>query len=467
MQPNHYPLLGHVREGTPDSRPAMQMTRDAHQPSREPAMRSRNQATRSEDSWIEVSSQPSSSSLSSAATNDDIVTTGLRVEGPQPNPHNHRSRRRRLEQLAAATAPPLHYSREPSGASSSQDEYEESSSESDRVMTSSNEDITAQPREPLFLRAGPTASDAAPSSDEDDDDDNSTALGMRVSSSPFVPQPNAFTHPPVSQTSSRTRPADVPLPSPTVISSSSRRTATRHNSYSSTRTARRQQHQHSPYNMISPSYQADHDAALRASLSTLLSYATAARGLPKNDTQPHERSPAAAQPSTFRLVPESVAMGEDSSAEEPRASGPSTEDQTAGPSRLEKSPGSAPRGSSNASSSAPKQKRRTSSKDRSSAHASPSKKSRRANLTDSVSNVSPTLVTWVISAGVVVLFSAISFSAGYALGREVGRTEGSWMGDGGAGALSGSGASNCGREAVKGGLKRLRWSAAAGPGISA
>lgn len=417
------------------------------------------------DSWIEVSSQPSSSSLSSAATNEDIVTTGLRVEGLQPNPH-HRSRRRRLEHLAAATAPPLHYSREPSVASSSQDEYEESSSESDRVMTSSNEDITTQPREPLFLRAGSAAPDAAPSSDEDDDD-NSTALGMRVSSSPFVPQPNAFTHPPASETSSRTRAAaDVPLPSPTVVSSSSRRTATRHNSYSSARTSRRQQ-QHSPYNMISPSYQADHDAALRASLSTLLSYATAARGLPKNDTQPHERSPTAAQPSTFRLVPESVAMGEDNSTEEARPSGQSTDNQPSAPNRFEKSPRSATTGSSNAS-SAPKQKRRTSSKDRSSAHASPPKKSRRANLTDSVSNVSPTLMTWVISAGVVVLFSAISFSAGYALGREVGRTEGSWMGEGGAGALSGTGPSTgCGREAVKGGLKRLRWGAAAGSSISA
>ncbi|RMJ24978.1 hypothetical protein PHISP_04141 [Aspergillus sp. HF37] len=45
-------------------------------------------------------------------------------------------------------------------------------------------------------------------------------------------------------------------------------------------------------------------------------------------------------------------------------------------------------------------------------------------------------MTWVISAGVVVLFSAISFSAGYMLGREVGKTEtgsgiGSVFGDGG------------------------------------
>lgn len=32
-------------------------------------------------------------------------------------------------------------------------------------------------------------------------------------------------------------------------------------------------------------------------------------------------------------------------------------------------------------------------------------------------------MTWVLGAGVMVLFSAISFSAGYALGREIGRVE--------------------------------------------
>jgi hypothetical protein len=69
-------------------------------------------------------------------------------------------------------------------------------------------------------------------------------------------------------------------------------------------------------------------------------------------------------------------------------------------------------------------------------------------------------MTWVISAGVVVLFSAISFSAGYVLGREVGRAEAGQglynngiMGDGG-GIRTGA---NCGKEAVRGGLRKLRW----------
>lgn len=50
---------------------------------------------------------------------------------------------------------------------------------------------------------------------------------------------------------------------------------------------------------------------------------------------------------------------------------------------------------------------------------------------DDLGNISPTLMTWVVGAGVVVLFSAISFSAGYALGKEMGRVEA--LGAGGVG----------------------------------
>jgi len=71
--------------------------------------------------------------------------------------------------------------------------------------------------------------------------------------------------------------------------------------------------------------------------------------------------------------------------------------------------------------------------------------------------ISPTLLTWVVSAGVVVLVSVVGFGAGYVIGREVGRQE----------ALSASmsgvnDTTQCGREVMRssgGGLRRLRWGA--------
>lgn len=399
------------------------------------------------DSWIEVSSQPSSSSLSSAATNDDIITTGLRVEHREAGMYQHRSRRRRMQRLAAVTTAQVDYSsREASLASSSQEEYDESESESDPPMSSSNEDIN-RPARPTLLPVPPSPhSDQA---DSDDEDDTSTALGMGISSSPFVPQPNVFSHPPPTSDPSWSRPTESRRSQPSVLSNSSRRTAVRRESYPSTRGSRRSQpSQHSPYNMISPSHHADHDAALRASLSTLLSCAAAARGLPKSDSPRLQTgTSSAAPPASFRLVGESVAMGDEDSGEEGLSS----------PQCMEASPSVGPprRRHAAAPSSPSKAKRRSASpKDRSVA-----KKSRRASMSDSTAPVSPTVMTWVISAGVVVLFSAISFSAGYMLGREVGRAEMGMMGDGSVPGARSSAA--CGQEAVRGGLKRLRWGTAA------
>ncbi|KAL5361234.1 hypothetical protein BJX96DRAFT_151597 [Aspergillus floccosus] len=459
MQPTHHDLLGQVPEeprSAAASSPA-RMTRDPHQ---HHTLQSRSPSgvppTRSEDSWIEVSSQPSSSSLSSAATTDDIITTGLRVEQNSSRPYHRRSQRRRLQHLAAVTTAQVDYSsREPS---SSQDEYEESESESDRVLSSSNEDMARRlplgaPLLPQMARSTST-SDAGPSSD---DDDNSTALGMRVSSSPFVPQPNVFSHPPASQHPSWTRPSERHPPQPSEVSNSSRRTAIRRNSQASVRSSQRRSQQHSPYNMISPSYHADHDAALRASLSTLLSCAAAARGLPKQDTQPSPPGPShAQQPAAFRLVPESVAVGDEASDD----GAPSAAETTA--SNRSRRPKPHATATYTPPPTSKVKRRSSSSKDRSSTHSA--KKSRRTNA-----ETSPTIMTWVISAGVVVLFSAISFSAGYVLGREVGRIEanpGVVVGD--ANFSSGRASARCGQEAVRGGLKRFRWgSGTSGSGIIA
>ncbi|PWY92799.1 hypothetical protein BO70DRAFT_19485 [Aspergillus heteromorphus CBS 117.55] len=467
MQPSHYDLLGQVQD---DPRSLARMTRDTHQPPREPLSlhHSRSPAagapTRSEDSWIEVASQPSSSSLSSAGTCDDIITTGLRVEQNRGTPY-HRSRRRRLQHLAAVTTAEVDYSSREQ--SSSQDEYEESESESDRILSSSNEDMARPTLGRPFLPQ-PAPISPLDEASTDDDDDNSTALGMRMASSPFVPQPNVFSHPPASQNPSWTRPTERHRPQPSEVSNSSRRTAIRRDSQASIRSARRPSQQHSPFSMISPSHHADHDAALRASLSTLLSCAAAARGLPKSDaqqqSQPQQPGPSRGHPSSFRLVSESVAMGEEVCEEEDDEEGeeeitPGT-GETHAPTRAPRlrptPPPPAPRPS-------PKRRSSPSSKDRS--HASSAKKSRRASTADSVT-ATPTIMTWVISAGVVVLFSAISFSAGYVLGREVGKLEAnSTTGFGSVMASDGGSIPSraCGQEAVRGGLKRFRW----GSGTSA
>lgn len=409
------------------------------------------------DSWIEVSSQPSSSSLSSAATNDDIITTGLRVDNREGGMYQHRSRRRRLQHLAAVTTAQVDYSsRDTSLASSSQEEYEESESEPDPNLSSSNEDMNRPAlRVPLpALPSNPSDADAASSDDEDDD--ASTALGMGISPSPFVPQPNVFSHPPATSDPSWTRPNESRRSQPSVLSTSSRRTAIRRDSYPpSTRSRRSQQSQHSPFNMISPSHHADHDAALRASLSTLLSCAAAARGLPKADNQPISSGPSGpAQPSTFRLVGESVALG-DESGEGPHSPRYAETSPSVG------APRRRPRAVATPGPPIAKAKRRSMSpKDRTAAP----KKSRRASISDSTGPVSPTIMTWVISAGVVVLFSAISFSAGYMLGREVGRVEAGMMGDGSVPGARSSAA--CGQEAVRGGLRRIRWGTAAASSAS-
>lgn len=447
------------------------------------------------DSWIEISSQPSSSSLSSGGANDDIVTTGLNV---QSDAQHYRRRRRRLQHLATAAAANIHYShsRVPSGEGSSQDEYEESESESDRVLSSSNEDMESHRRGNVPLNRENSLGSASETPFSSDEDDTSTALGFNPNAPAFTPQPNVFSHPSTSsraQAYSRARDSSDRSYIPASHSrSTATRTTTRRSSHGGVHTSRhRQQQQHSPYSMISPSHQADHDAALRASLSTLLSCAAAARGLPKNDSQPSDgrtNGENRVEPSSLRLVPGSVAMDEDSGGEQKgHRARPVTTTASASPTRGQSS--AIPRrivrqnkhtlserstNPPSPTSPARKAKRKaSSSKDRSTANRamSPSsKRSRRAALVDSMSSISPTLMTWVLSAGVVVLFSAVSFSTGYALGRQVGRTEagngigmGSFRTDGGNGSLTGA---DCGSEAVKGGLRRLRWGSITGSRVS-
>ena len=395
------------------------------------------------ESWIEVGSQPSSSSLSSIET-DQHLATGLRA------PTNARRRRRMNSNLPTRTTSAI---RSDSTGGSSQEEYDESESESDRILGSSNEDL-----HPAFRNeeASPAEESHPNTVTDEDDDENSTALGIISNPPVFTPQPNAFSHPtthhPTTQTPRHGHTSSVPdscfPPSP---ASTSRTTAQRY-SYPSHHQRNRS---HTPYNMIAPSYQADHDAALRASLSTLLSCAAAARGLPKRESTIAQSNPQRAgpsqvsnrvEPTTIRLVPESALNHEPRQSQQAHQYQQTTLRQRTGPiiRRLSDS-------SSKSSPSIPNKHKRKSSSSRDRSETSTKKRHQSTSNIEDVF-ISPTLMTWMVSAGVVVLFSAISFSAGFAYGRDVGMLEA----QSGLGSNVTAGA-GCGREMGRG-LRRFRWS---------
>lgn len=412
------------------------------------------------ESWIEVSSRPSSSSLSSAAADESFA------QRPGLAQDINARRRRRLQRSAATSANQRLLVRPRSATGSSQEEYEESESESDRIMTSSNEDM-----QPRFVAGeeengeSPTDNTSLASPGEtyvSSDDENATALGVVDPSPVFRPQPNAFSHPPSTRMAQNnaSRSSGPYLPSTNSTSDQVSRATSMASATRSSRSSYSREHNrsrsHLPYNVIAPNHtgQVDHDAALRASLSTLLSCAAAARGLQKREEGPASSSNAnchgpAPQPGpvvsgrveqgTLRLIPESAL----DSTDEPRPPLPRRP-----PPPPKSDPSSAP-------ATPAKRKSRSPTRDR--------RKKHRSGYVlggeDALGTVSPTLTTWVVSAGVLVLFSAISFSAGYALGREVGRVDA--MGGGSVGY-------GCARE-VDGGLGRelvrsraWRWGNASG-----
>jgi len=305
-------------------------------------------------------------------------------------------------------------------STSSQDEYEESESEEDHVITSSNEHIEAVARFPSIVQDQKDSG-----SDSNDDDENATALGRVTDEPAFTPQPNAFSHPPSTQNLQRQAVPESYFPRHPLPQSQERQ------SYAS-RTGSRAQH--TPYNTISPGRHVDHDAALRASLTTLLSCAAAARGLPKRNQNFGPGASTSTRPefTGLRLVPESELMGTPpmtshplSPSTRPRSSPSITDQEAAGEKGKRKAVTSKP-----------------------SAQPRATKKKKIATVEEAM--ISPTLLTWVVSAGVVVLVSVVGFGAGYAIGKEVGRQE----------TLSGlSDNTSCGKEALKqvSEIRRFRW----------
>lgn len=280
-------------------------------------------------------------------------------------------------------------------------------------MSGSNENI---PPPPSLSTGSQPAYDAG--SDSDDDDENATALGRRTDPA-FTPQPNAFSHPPSSQR---------PMVPGSYFPGTSHPGMSPRPSYNN-----RSRTQHHSYN------QADHDAALRASLTTLLSIgAAAARGLPKRDQGNHATS--SNEPMNLRFIPESELMGGTNAANTSRPLSPSM--------RARSSP------SISSQEAIEKGKRKAAAAKPTGEKARVAKKKKVQLVEEAL--ISPTLLTWVVSAGVVVLVSVVGFGAGYVIGREVGRQEAlaglngsSMLGDG----------SSCSREVARGSgtLRKFRW----------
>jgi hypothetical protein len=170
-----------------------------------------------------------------------------------------------------------------------------------------------------------------------------------------------------------------------------------------------------PQNILSPSYDAaaHHDEALRSSLSTLLSCAAAARGLQKPDTK--RPTTTAQQPRTNRVEPMSLRLVPESAL--PENSPPQFQEPTFKPTIRRDST------STSTSSEHKKDHKRKAATTRSSSRERRALKKARRTTSNEDLHVSPTLLTWVVSAGVVVVLSALSFSAGYSMGKEAGKIE--------------------------------------------
>lgn len=390
---------------------------------------------RNDESWVEVSSQPSSSSVSSIG--EEIDTTGLQV-GSSSRP---RQRRPHPQPNARVDANRTTGQGHVGAGSSSQEEYDETESEEDHLLTSSTENIVSgHAAHQIPLRQVTSAQAVhSDSSDDEDDDENATALGRRPSE-PFRPQPNAFSHPPSHLLHRHSTSSALPQ--------HSRRPSFARRSY--TRADR------TP-NFASPNYQADNDAALRASLTTLLSCAAAARSLPRDgEKEMGERAAPvnSSQPVALRFAAESELMAPSPPPAPSR--GPTQSARTRAP------PASPP------APTASEKVKRAATPTPASRPPRATKKKRTVASEDAL--ISPTLLTWVVSAGVVVLVSVVGFGAGYVIGREVGRQE-TLSSLGGAGNMSAAAeGGNCGREVLRssgGTLRRFRWSSGIGRSVVA
>lgn len=332
-------------------------------------------------------------------------------------------------------------------------------------MTSSTENMDTRPAPGVLgLQRSQTAIGPGADSSDSEDDDNGTALGRPSPTQPFRPQPNVFSHPPMRSNSTNSaipphHPSGRPSPA----------------SYRSHTRARN--------DFRSPSYQADRDEALRASLTTLLSCAAAAKSLPgrrgNNAAGPSSSGEPvlgagvgpSTQPMELRLVPESELGNDVSPPVGPAA--PKSSPRSRQPTTRTTSNSSAQSVPASISSKDEKGKRTAATGQSKSQRATKKKRTSVSAVDDStVTWISPATLTWVLGTGVVLLVSVVGFGAGFVVGREVGRQDilNSTSGSSGA-AVSAGVNSTCGGEVIRstgtGTLRRWRWGAGMGRSVIA
>ncbi|PWW76911.1 hypothetical protein C7212DRAFT_279213 [Tuber magnatum] len=328
------------------------------------------------DSWIEVASHPSDSAYTSSS-DEHIITAGLQVSAA-------RRRRRSTFRDVKTPHPQTGIVQETEGGPSENGEEEEE-----------GEDMGS------IINEMPMSSDGYSSPDDEDDSDD------EASASDDAPAPRT-----VFSASSQQRPfqgRNRMIPTP-------------------------RRHGPGGLNVFAPNHATDHDEALRASLSTLLSCAAAARGLTKSP--PQSQAPGQAQTASqqsgraavegIRVVREGNLPSEASGSVNGmsrRGSVVSTADSTSSSSPFP--PDQLP---SRNTEKARKKTRRSDKKSKSKTRSGSSRPQETPESGDFTSALGVSYATLVISAGAIILISAITFSAGYAMGREVGKSEGGLLG---------------------------------------
>jgi len=201
-------------------------------------------------------------------------------------------------------------------------------------------------------------------------------------------------------------------------------------------------------NMFAPNHATDHDEALRASLSTLLSCAAAARGLTKSP--PQSQAPGQAQTASQqsgRVAVEGIRVVREGNLPSEASGSVNGRSRRGSMVSAEGSTSSPPPSPTNQPPSGNTEKTRKTRRSDKKCKSKPRSRSSRPQETESsefTSALGISYATLAISAGAIILLSAITFSAGYAMGREVGKSEGGLLGR-----LTGSG-SEKGRAVVRG-----------------